>query len=71
MNTNRELYIKLKYPISRAGDIQIKRKFDGLKAQTLLFPSVLKSAPEDLNISRYGDYEIINEINMIHQNCKF
>ena len=45
-------------PVSRAGDIQIERKFDGWKAETFVFPSVLKSRPEDFNFSRYRDFEV-------------
>ena len=66
VNTN-ELCTKLKSPISSTDDVQIGRKLDYLKAQTLLFPLKLKSAPEDLNISRYGDFEFTRKINLINK----
>ena len=43
--------------ISRSGDAQIGWKLDGLKAQSLNFPSAIKLDPKGLNISRYAQFE--------------
>ena len=45
-------------PISRADDVPIERNWDRLKAETLLFPSVLKPDLEDIKISRYRDFKL-------------
>ena len=41
------------------GDIEIERVWYRLKAESLSFPSEQKSAPEDTNISRYDQIEMI------------
>ena len=53
--------------ISRASDVQIGRKPEGWKAQTLLFPSEVKSAPRDLNISRYDEFGIKTQIDRVRR----
>ena len=60
-----------KSPISRARDVQIGPKPDGLKAGTLVFPSVPKTRPEDVNISRYGNIEITSPIEQVHRKTMF
>ena len=51
-------------PWFRADEVEIGRKPDGWKALTFLFPSVMNLATEDLNISRYGDFELTTRIVM-------
>ena len=57
-----DLRHRLESPISRAGDVQMGRKWHRSKAESEGFRLVKEWASEDINISRYGRFEfgIIN-----------
>ena len=56
---NCNVLYKIQIVVSRAGDVQFWWKPDGLKAQTLLFSSVIKLASRDLDIWRNAQFEIM------------
>ena len=51
--------------VSRTGDVEIRRQPGGLKAQILIFSSLAKVAPENLNISRNGGFECATQLDRV------
>ena len=48
-------------------EVEIQRKIANWKAEIQGFPSVEESASEDITIKSYGDFEIGQKINKIHE----
>ena len=57
--------------ITRASDVQIERKVNGLKAENVFFIFVIKLASKNINISRYGKFEITSSFRRLYKISRF
>ena len=56
-----------KSPFRYSPEVEIQQKAPNWKAETLSFPTVEESAPEDITIKSYDPFEIRQKINKIHE----
>ena len=56
-----------KSPFRYSPEVQIQQKAPNWKAESLSFPTVEESAPEDITIKSYDPFEIGQKLNKIHE----
>ena len=57
--------------ICQPSDVKIERKLNGLKAENVFFILVIKLASKNINISRYGKFEITSSFRRLYKISRF
>ena len=66
-----DFYLNFNLIITRASDVQIERKLNGLKAENVFFILVIKLASKNINISRYGKFVITSSFRRLYKISRF